>query len=178
MSSTRSDALVFTAESTPFGWLGAAATERGARWVAFGADPVSLREQALRAFQHTSLIENAQTIEPLMAAIRLYLHAQSRTLDVPLDTRASAFCETVWKTLRRIPYGQTRSYTDIAAAIGMPRAVRAVANACAKNPLALITPCHRVIQKSGHLGGYRWGVSRKVALLAFEARSSGRRSVL
>src|SRR5260363_219127 len=74
--------------------------------------------------------------------------------------------------LRRIPFGQTRSYTEIAAAIGAPRAVRAVANACAKNPLALITPCHRVIQKNGRLGGYRWGVARKAALLALENRGN------
>src|SRR5260364_43904 len=119
------------------------------RFHTFCAAPLSLRAHARRTFQPTALIEDAQAIESLMTPIRSYLHMQSRTLEVPFDTRASAFCETVWGALRRIPYGQTRSYTEIAAAIGAPRAVRAVANACAKNPLALITPCHRVIQKNG-----------------------------
>lgn len=164
----------FAAELTPLGWLGVVATERGICWVAFGTDPVSLRQQAQGAFQNRAVAEDAQAVVSYMTPIRLYLHAQTQTLDMPLDTQASAFCETVWRALRGIPYGQTRSYTDIAAAIGMPRAVRAVANACAKNPLALITPCHRVIQKNGRLGGYRWGVSRKAALLAFEAQSKER----
>ncbi len=168
--SVHSSPLVFSAESTPLGWVGVVATQCGARWVAFGTDPSSLRAHAQCTFQHTSLTEDVQAIERFIAPIRSYLHMQSRMLDVPFDTRASAFCETVWQALRRIPYGRTRSYTDIAAAIGAPRAVRAVANACAKNPLALITPCHRVIQKNGHLGGYRWGIARKAALLALEAQ--------
>ncbi|CCD29433.1 putative Methylated-DNA--(protein)-cysteine S-methyltransferase [Candidatus Glomeribacter gigasporarum BEG34] len=171
-ASIHSAPLVFSAEFTPLGWIGAVATGQGLCWVAFGADPLSLRAHARRTFQPTALIEDAQAIESLMTPIRSYLHMQSRTLEVPFDTRASAFCETVWGALRRIPYGQTRSYTEIAAAIGAPRAVRAVANACAKNPLALITPCHRVIQKNGRLGGYRWGVARKAALLALENRGN------
>jgi AraC family transcriptional regulator of adaptative response/methylated-DNA-[protein]-cysteine methyltransferase len=77
----------------------------------------------------------------------------------------------VWKELRRIPAGQTRSYTEVAKTIGRPRAVRAVANACASNPAALVVPCHRVVQKNGSLAGYRWGVKRKAALLEKEAIS-------
>src|SRR5260363_449344 len=171
-ASIHSAPLVFSAEFTPLGWIGAVATGQGLCWDAFGADPLSLRAHARRTFQPTALIEDAQAIESLMTPIRSYLHMQSRTLEVPFDTRASAFCETVWGALRRIPYGQTRSYTEIAAAIGAPRAVRAVANACAKKPLALITPCPRVIQKNGRLGGYRWGGARKAALLALENRGN------
>ncbi len=171
MTIIHSAPLFFSAERTPLGWIGAIATEQGMCWVAFGKDQPSLRTHAQRAFQNTPLIEDAQAIERFMTPIRLYLHMQSKTLDVPFTTRASAFCETVWQALRGIPYGQTRSYTDLAAAIGAPKAVRAVANACARNPLALITPCHRVIQKNGQLGGYRWGVARKAALLALEAQA-------
>src|SRR5260364_95045 len=108
-ASIHSAPLVFSAEFTPLGWIGAVATGQGLCWVAFGADPLSLRAHARRTFQPTALIEDAQAIESLKTPIRSYLHMQSRTLEVPFDTRASAFCETVWGALRRIPYGQTRS---------------------------------------------------------------------
>jgi AraC family transcriptional regulator of adaptative response/methylated-DNA-[protein]-cysteine methyltransferase len=86
-------------------------------------------------------------------------------LELPLDVRATAFQWQVWKTLAAIPYGETRSYSDIAKTIGQPRAARAVARACATNPVALAIPCHRVVPSSGGIGGYRWGASRKKALL-------------
>src|SRR5260363_218677 len=95
-ASIHSAPLVFSAEFTPLGWIGAVATGQGLCWVAFGADPLSLRAHARRTFQPTALIEDAQAIESLMTPIRSYLHMQSRTLEVPFDTRASAFCETVW----------------------------------------------------------------------------------
>jgi AraC family transcriptional regulator of adaptative response/methylated-DNA-[protein]-cysteine methyltransferase len=88
--------------------------------------------------------------------------------DVPIDVQASAFQWKVWRELQRIPLGETRSYTDIAEAIGAPRAVRAVASACANNRVALLIPCHRVIRQSGDLGGYRWGLDRKKRLLEKE----------
>src|SRR5260363_326367 len=122
-ASIHSAPLVFSAEFTPLGWIGAVATGQGLCWVAFGADPLSLRAHARRTCQPTAFIEDAQAIESLMTQIRSCLHIQSRTLEVPFDTRACAFSETVWGALRRIPYGQTRSYTEIAAAIGAPRAV-------------------------------------------------------
>ncbi len=90
-------------------------------------------------------------------------------LDLPLDIRATAFQRRVWEALRKIPYGGTRSYSEIARAIGRPRATRAVARACATNPAALVIPCHRVIREDGGLGGYRWGIERKQALLQREA---------
>jgi AraC family transcriptional regulator of adaptative response/methylated-DNA-[protein]-cysteine methyltransferase len=88
--------------------------------------------------------------------------------DVPIDVQASAFQWKVWRELQKIPLGQTRSYSDIAEAIGAPRAVRAVASACANNRVALLIPCHRVIRQSGDLGGYRWGLDRKKRLLEKE----------
>jgi AraC family transcriptional regulator, regulatory protein of adaptative response / methylated-DNA-[protein]-cysteine methyltransferase len=94
-------------------------------------------------------------------------------LDLPLDVRATAFQRRVWQELQRIPSGQTASYQDIAKRIGNPRAVRAVANACASNPVALVVPCHRVVRTDGDSGGYRWGPKRKQALLARERREAG-----
>jgi AraC family transcriptional regulator of adaptative response/methylated-DNA-[protein]-cysteine methyltransferase len=88
----------------------------------------------------------------------------------PVDIRATAFQWRVWQALQKIPRGSTRSYSDIAAAIGAPRSVRAVANACARNRLAVVVPCHRVIREDGSLGGYRWGIARKQDLLARESR--------
>jgi AraC family transcriptional regulator of adaptative response/methylated-DNA-[protein]-cysteine methyltransferase len=97
-----------------------------------------------------------------------YLDGRAEPLDLPLDVRATAFQRRVWEALRRIPYGTTRSYAEIARAIGKPSATRAVARACATNPAALVIPCHRVVRADGGLGGYRWGVARKRALLEQE----------
>ena len=97
-----------------------------------------------------------------------------RRLDLSIDVQATAFQSRVWDALRDIPYGQTRSYAQIAEAIGEPRAVRAVARACATNPVAVVVPCHRVVRNDGALSGYRWGVERKRALLERErALASG-----
>ena len=97
-----------------------------------------------------------------------YLSGESQQLDLPLDVCATAFQRRVWEALRAIPYGETRSYRQIAAAIGQPSAARAVARACATNPAALVVPCHRVVGEGGGLRGYRWGVERKRALLEQE----------
>ncbi|HEY6273554.1 MAG TPA: methylated-DNA--[protein]-cysteine S-methyltransferase [Terriglobales bacterium] len=87
---------------------------------------------------------------------------------IPLDIRGTAFQRLVWSALRQIPRGKTRSYSELAKAIGKPKAVRAVANACAANPVAVVIPCHRVVEQRGGLGGYRWGVKRKAVLLERE----------
>src|SRR6266576_3403655 len=100
-----------------------------------------------------------------VAALLRYLDGRAEPLDLPLDVRATAFQRRVWEALRRIPYGATRSYAEIARTIGKPSATRAVARACATNPAALVIPCHRVVRADGGLGGYRWGVARKRALL-------------
>ncbi|MEW6245375.1 MAG: methylated-DNA--[protein]-cysteine S-methyltransferase [Nitrospirota bacterium] len=92
---------------------------------------------------------------------------------LPFDLHATAFQRRVWKALQRIPYGQTRSYREIARAIGQPAAARAVGKACAANPVAVAIPCHRVIREDGRLGGYRWGLQRKKRLLALEQESAG-----
>ncbi|MCH6545887.1 MAG: methylated-DNA--[protein]-cysteine S-methyltransferase [Deltaproteobacteria bacterium] len=106
-------------------------------------------------------------------AILRHLSGQLPHLDLPTDLRATAFERLVWEQLNRIPYGETRSYGDIAAAIRRPKAARAVARACAANPVALLIPCHRVVRKDGDVGGYRWGSERKEALLDQERKLSG-----
>jgi AraC family transcriptional regulator of adaptative response/methylated-DNA-[protein]-cysteine methyltransferase len=98
-----------------------------------------------------------------------FVEAPAVGLDLPLDVRGTAFQQRVWQALRGIPPGTTASYTDIAERLGTPRAVRAVAQACASNTLAVAIPCHRVVRKDGALAGYRWGVERKRALLEREA---------
>jgi len=96
------------------------------------------------------------------------INGERSILSLPLDIRGTAFQMRVWSELRRIPYGQTRSYAEVAKNIGNPNAVRAVARACATNPVALVTPCHRVVASDGKLAGYRWGIERKKALLEKE----------
>jgi AraC family transcriptional regulator, regulatory protein of adaptative response / methylated-DNA-[protein]-cysteine methyltransferase len=162
-------AIRFATVASPLGRLLVAATERGVCAVALGdADPPL--EAALRAEYP------AATIEPGLGALEATIEALVGSLagagalaGVPTDVRGTAFQHRVWNALRAIPYGETRSYAQVAAAIGNPKAARAVARACATNPIALLVPCHRVIGSSGAPGGYRWGAARKQALLAREA---------
>ncbi len=106
-----------------------------------------------------------------MSSILAYLDGREPDLNLPVDIRATAFQRRVWQELQRIPFGKTRSYGDVARRIGKPKATRAVAQACSKNPVALVIPCHRVVREDGELGGYRWGVERKQALLERERES-------
>ncbi len=111
--------------------------------------------------------------EQLLAKVAAFIDQPVRGLDLPfeLDLKGTAFQQRVWQALRQIPAGSTASYTDIAKRIGMPKAVRAVAQACGANPVAIGVPCHRVVKRDGALSGYRWGVERKRALLDREARA-------
>jgi AraC family transcriptional regulator of adaptative response/methylated-DNA-[protein]-cysteine methyltransferase len=107
----------------------------------------------------------------MVSKILEHFPCRERNLDLPTDVQATAFQRRVWEELRRIPYGTTRTYGQVARAIGQPEAVRAVARACATNPVSIVVPCHRVIREDGNLAGYRWGLSRKERLLAREAVS-------
>ncbi len=107
-------------------------------------------------------------------AVAAHLEGRQPRLDLPLDLHATAFQMTVWDYLRSIPYGELRTYSEVAAGIGSPKAVRAVARACATNPIAVIIPCHRVVRTTGGLGGYRWGLSRKQALIDRERAAAAR----
>jgi len=158
---------------TWIGWVILAVSARGVCAVAFGDDPESLVADLRRRFASATLIEDREDLHSWMQKLVDYLAAPgARALDLPLDIQGTAFQARVWQALRKIPPGQTVSYADIAAALGQPNAVRAVARACASNPIALFIPCHRAVRSDGGLAGYRWGVERKRALLAAEKRSA------
>jgi AraC family transcriptional regulator of adaptative response/methylated-DNA-[protein]-cysteine methyltransferase len=163
--------IAFTTVSTQLGELLVAMTVRGICAVSLGESSDAL-ERALRqelpraAVTRSDDPELARTVAGIVAQIEEGRPAG----EMPLDLHATAFQLRVWDALRKIPYGQTRSYSEVAAAIGSPAAVRAVASACARNRVALVIPCHRVIREDGHLGGYRWGIDRKRTLLEKERR--------
>ncbi|EDZ99951.1 transcriptional regulator, AraC family [Burkholderia sp. H160] len=155
------------------GFVLVAATDKGICKIGFGDDPAPLIDQLRGEFANAELREDAGRLAPFIAQIDAYLRGTRQHFDLPLDIASTAFKQRVWDALRRIPYGETRSYSQIAEAVGSPRAVRAVASACATNPVALVVPCHRVVQKGGALAGYRWGLPRKAALLENEAQHAG-----
>lgn len=152
----------------PLGRLLVGATDHGVCTVAFGDRDEELVEELRGRFPQAELKQMDRELEYAVAAVVASLGEHRAARALPLDVRATAFQHRVWRELQAIPRGETRSYSDIAAAIGSPRSVRAVAAACATNPVALVVPCHRVVGKSGHLTGYRWGVERKRALLKQE----------
>jgi len=158
----------YATADTPLGTVLVAATDKGVCKIAFADDAGALTSQLALDFALAERIEDTGRMAPFVAQIRAYLQGTRERFDLPLDIGATAFQRRVWDALRRIPYGQTRSYTEIAASVGSPGAVRAVASACASNPVALAIPCHRVIGKDGAIAGYRWGVPRKEALLDAE----------
>jgi len=163
----------YATATTPLGAVLVAATAQGICRIAFGDARAPLVDALKDAFARAELVESPERIAPFLAQIDAYLDGTRRTFDLPLDVAPTAFQQRVWEALTRIPYGETRSYTDIAESLGAPRAVRAVASACASNPVALAIPCHRVVQKGGALAGYRWGLRRKAALLDAESRQAG-----
>ena len=155
------------------GQLLVAATRRGVCIIRFADEPERLVRDLRAAFPFADVEPEAERLAPWVEALERYLDGYSQRLDLPLDVRASQFQRRVWDALRAIPYGHTRSYSEVARAIGQPTAARAVARACASNPVALVIPCHRVIGRRGDIGGYRWGVERKRNLLAREAGVAG-----
>lgn len=161
---------------TPVGRLIVAATDRGLCFVHFGDSEQDLVQRLEGEFPAATRRESKATgstqLEQWSEALRRHLTGDEPHLDLPLDVRASAFRLKVWQALQAIPYGETRSYGQVAAAIGKPRAVRAVASACAANRTALVIPCHRVIRADGDLGEYRWGRQRKQEILQREQVAS------
>ena len=150
-----------------------AQSERGICAIALGDDPDALARSLQDQFPRAELVGGDAGFEQLVARVVGLVEAPGIGLDLPLDVRGTAFQQRVWQALRDIPPGATASYAQIAARIGAPGAVRAVARACATNPLALAIPCHRVVRSDGGLSGYRWGVQRKQALLEREAAHAG-----
>lgn len=160
--------IVYTTLQTPLGRLLVAATERGLCAVRLGDDDASLVATLRNEFAAAQIERDDAALQGAVAQIVAHLEGHQPHIDLPTDVRATAFQRQVWQALRSIPYGETRSYSEVAEQIGRPTAVRAVARACASNPLALVVPCHRVIREDGSLGGYRWGIERKQKLLEQE----------
>jgi AraC family transcriptional regulator, regulatory protein of adaptative response / methylated-DNA-[protein]-cysteine methyltransferase len=153
---------------TALGCVLVAATERGVTAVRFGETEATLEVEFAQEYPQAQRVRDEQGLRPWVTLLLHYLQGQPLPAEVPLDVTASTFQWKVWKALQAIPLGSTRSYREIAQAIGAPTAARAVAQAWATNPVALFIPCHRVIRSNGELGGYHWGLVRKQQLLALE----------
>ena len=164
-----------------------AATDRGVCFLGFAEPAEALKRELRRRFPRARLEPGAEALAGWLSAALAFLEAPRDALRLPLDLQGTAFQCRVWEAMQAIPFGETRSYAEIAAAIGAPRAARAVGRASALNPVSLVVPCHRMQGGDGALRGYRWGLDQKRALLAMEraaregtvmpgARSSGRRS--
>jgi AraC family transcriptional regulator of adaptative response/methylated-DNA-[protein]-cysteine methyltransferase len=165
-------AIAFTTIRTPLGWLLVATTEKGVCAVRLGDSRHALVAELRAEFPAADISANDTVPDAWMTEIVHRLSGSSPAADVPLDVRGTSFQWRVWQALQKIPSGHTRSYADIARAIGQPAAVRAVARACATNPVGVIIPCHRVTPRRGGLGGYRWGVERKAKLLKRERQAA------
>lgn len=166
----RGMSIRFAITACPLGRLLVAATERGVCAVSLGDDDASLEGSLRTEFPSADIERGLEGLEETIAVVTRYLAGEGTLDAVAADLRGTAFQERVWTALRAIPCGETRSYAQVAAAIGRPSAARAVARACAANRAALVVPCHRVIGRGGAISGYRWGVDRKRALLEQEAR--------
>jgi AraC family transcriptional regulator of adaptative response/methylated-DNA-[protein]-cysteine methyltransferase len=162
----------YTVVPVSLGLLHVAVTERGICGVSLGDSESSL-VAALRAeLPAAELVRTTDARDRLVDSVVAHVEGQSTGDELPLDVRATAFQWQVWRALQRIPEGVTRTYQEIARELGQPSAARAVARACASNRVAILIPCHRVVRGDGGLGGYRWGVARKAALLAREGASA------
>jgi AraC family transcriptional regulator of adaptative response/methylated-DNA-[protein]-cysteine methyltransferase len=161
--------ILFAIGECSLGAILVAQSERGVCAISLGDDPERLVRELQDRFPHADLVGADPTFEQTVAHVVGFIEAPAIGIDLPLDVRGTAFQQRVWRALRDIPAGQTASYADLASRIGAPKAVRAVAQACAANTLAVAIPCHRVVRSDGALSGYRWGVARKRSLLERES---------
>jgi len=164
----RSVAIDFAVGQCSLGSVLIARTNRGVCAILLGDDPQGLVSDLRSRFPGAVLSYGADDVEKLLAKVESFIESPGRGLDIPLDAQGTAFQRRVWGVLTRIPVGSTASYSDIARRIGAPNAVRAVAQACGANAIAVAIPCHRVVRSDGDLSGYRWGVGRKRTLLERE----------
>lgn len=164
----RGAVIKYAIVETSLGLLLVAATDTGVCSVTLGDSESALENVLRQEFPQAGIQRGDQALRLAAKAIVDHLEGKTPHIDLPLDVRATAFQRQVWEQLRAIPCGKTYSYSDVAKAIGREKAVRAVARACATNPVALVIPCHRVIREDKSLGGYRWGLERKEKLLAEE----------
>jgi AraC family transcriptional regulator of adaptative response/methylated-DNA-[protein]-cysteine methyltransferase len=172
----------YTIVRSPLGRLLVAATEHGVSALYLGESDGMLEDALRKEYPRADIRQgsrDAKRLQGWVGTILEHLRGREPHLDLPTDVQATAFQRRVWEELRRIPYGSTRTYGEVARAIGRPSATRAVARACATNPVSVVVPCHRVVREDGNLAGYRWGLSRKRALLEreslpFEAKTRSR----
>lgn len=160
--------ISYAIRSSALGLMLAAATRDGLCLICFGERAADLEQELHRRFPRARIAADGGDFKTWLEKVLRYVENPAGRLDLPLDIRGTVFQRKVWAALREIPSGATRTYSQVAEAIGSPRAVRAVANACADNNLAVAVPCHRVVRTDGGLGGYRWGLKRKQALLEKE----------
>lgn len=163
--------IFFAIGKASLGSILVAQSNKGVCSILIGEDPEALIRDLQDRFPRANLIGDEAGYEELVAKVVGLIEQPGTSLDLPLDIRGTAFQQRVWNALQQIPPGTTATYTEIAKKIGMPKAVRAVAQACGANALAVAIPCHRVIKNDGSLSGYRWGVDRKRALLEREAHA-------
>jgi AraC family transcriptional regulator of adaptative response/methylated-DNA-[protein]-cysteine methyltransferase len=167
-------AISYATLQTHVGLMMIGATDRGICFVQFAESENDLEEHLRREYLHAEITRMGDPPHPefqrWVDAIGDLVDGARHSEDLPLDIMATAFQMRVWAYLQRIPYGTVQSYAEVARGLGQPRAARAVANACARNPAAIVIPCHRVIRGSGDLAGYRWGVGRKRALIEHERK--------
>jgi AraC family transcriptional regulator of adaptative response/methylated-DNA-[protein]-cysteine methyltransferase len=156
------------------GWMLLGATAAGICWLTFGSQPGELLEELRAAFPRAQLYNDEARLYAWFERVRDFVLLPREALDLPVDIQGTAFQSRVWRALRDIPLGKTETYGEVARRLGEPKAVRAVASACARNQVALLIPCHRVVSADGRPGGYRWGLRRKESLLQREARAEER----
>lgn len=159
----------FAISRCSLGTILVAASDRGICAILLGDEPVALTGDLQRRFPLAKLLEGDGEFEAWVTAVVAFVEAPQFGLDLPLDLQGTAFQQRVWLALRQIPLGKTITYAELARRLGKPRGARAVAGACAANPLAVVIPCHRVVRGDGDLAGYRWGIERKRTLLQREA---------
>ena len=167
----KGERISYTIAVSPLGEMLVAMTELGICFIAFSDSETVLDDLLRKEFPRAELQRAPKQMELIVGSLVSHLRGERPELDFPLDIRATVFQRLVWERLRQIPAGETWSYEKLAQSIGKPKASRAVANACARNPVAIAVPCHRVIHKDGSLSGYRWGAERKEQLLAQERKS-------
>ncbi len=168
----KGELISFALVSSPLGLMIMAGTKKGLCFLRFGESEAQLKEALVTEFSAAMLVENAEALSSWIENLALYFQGRCE-FDVPVDMRGTDFQQRVWRYLRQIPPGETRTYTQVAEALGIPTAVRAVARACATNRVGIAIPCHRVIRQDGSLAGYAWGIERKEALIVLERKQSG-----
>lgn len=169
----KGQSIAYTTFHSPLGCILLASTGRGLCSVKIGDTPEALVKTLAAEFSEADLRQDGKALKTEKDQVLAFLSGDATLAKLPLDVRGTVFQQRVWTALRQIPRGETRTYKDIASAIGAPKAVRAVGSACGANPVALVIPCHRALRTDGGLGGYAWGLERKQKLLKIERKRPG-----